>query len=137
MASDPVESFCLVAIGSNRDFVRVFLEILEGEKIGLRMKLEGQDWRLFPGGNLFKCLVDVRMVLEEGGFLLCCQGARPDVFPSGMQQQMDLGRFAYILSVGKERGRGVVDIFAEAEAREVVSVEEQRLAVYKFFGLPS
>ncbi|WP_326568935.1 hypothetical protein VSH64_45520 [Amycolatopsis rhabdoformis] len=115
--------------------VPVSLEILDGEGAGLRMKFSGRDWQSFTGSNLFKCLLCARTALEKEDLLLCCQGARPDVFPSGMQQQMEHGRFAAVLSRSGEE-EGAVDIFAAAEPSQVTSVEAQRVAVYQFFNLP-
>jgi len=51
-----------------------------------------------------------------------------------MQRQMDLGRRATILS-RESTERGEVDIFAPVEPCEVVSVEDQKIAVLKFFKL--
>jgi hypothetical protein len=38
--------------------------------------------------DLFTALIMLREQLEDTGRLLCCQGARPDVYPSGMSAQM-------------------------------------------------
>ncbi|MFD5883213.1 hypothetical protein [Streptomyces yangpuensis] len=99
------------------------------------MKFSDGDWKSFTESNLFKCLLSARTDLEKEDLLLCCQGARPDVFPSGMQQQMDNGRFAAVLSRSAEE-KEIVDIFAAAEPSQVTSVEGQRVAVYQFFNLP-
>ncbi|MFX4294924.1 hypothetical protein [Streptomyces bohaiensis] len=110
-------------------------EILDGEGAGLRMKFLSGHWKSFAGSNLFKCLLSARIDLEKEGLLLCCQGARADVFPSGMQQQVDNGRFAAVLSRSAKE-REIVDIFAAAKPSQVTSVEGQRVAVYRFFNLP-
>lgn len=100
------------------------------------MRFTGGEWQHFSEPNLFKCLMSLRTYLEKQELLLCCQGARPDVFPSGMQQQMEGGRFTTILSRLSD-GKEVVDIFAAAEPSQVASVEGQRIAVYRFFNLPT
>ncbi|WP_405934809.1 hypothetical protein OG495_23780 [Streptomyces longwoodensis] len=130
-----MESVELIAVGPRSSTVPVSFEITDGEEAGLRMKFSGRDWQSFTASNLFKCLLSARAELEAEQLLLCCQGARPDVFPSGMQQQMENGRYAAVLSgsVGEEE---VVDIFASAEPSQVTSVEAQRVAVYHFFNLP-
>ncbi|MFF8592283.1 hypothetical protein ACF061_12680 [Streptomyces sp. NPDC015220] len=130
-----MESVELLAAGPGSSVVPVSFEILDEDGAGLRMKFSGRDWRSFSESNLFKCLLSARTDLEKEGLLLCCQGARPDVFPSGMQQQMDNGRFAAVLSRSAEK-RETVDIFGAAEPSQVTSVEGQRVAVYQFFNLP-
>ncbi|MFI9212343.1 hypothetical protein ACIGW7_30005 [Streptomyces sp. NPDC053253] len=130
-----MEAVELLAVGRGSSVVPVSFEILDRGGAGLRMRFLGRDWQSFSGSNLFKCLLDARTDLEAEGLLLCCQGARPDVFPSGMQQQMDNGRFAAVLSRSAEEEE-IVDIFAAAEPSQVDSVEGQRVAVYQFFNLP-
>ncbi|MFF8996611.1 hypothetical protein ACF1GW_03195 [Streptomyces achromogenes] len=130
-----MDSVELLAVGPESSAVPVSFEIDDREGAALRMKAPGGDWRSFSGSNLFTCLLIARTDLEKEGLLLCCQGARPDVFPSGMQQQMDNGRFATVLS--RLAGEGeAVDIFDAADPSQVTSVEGQRVAVYRFFGLP-
>ncbi|MFJ8693109.1 hypothetical protein [Streptomyces roseolilacinus] len=130
-----MESLELLAVGRGSSIVPVSFEILDSEGVSLRMKFSGRDWQSFTESNLFKCLLSARTDLEKEDLLLCCQGARPDVFPSGMQQQMDNGRFAAVLSRSAEE-KEIVDIFAAAEPSQVTSVEAQRVAVYQFFNLP-
>jgi hypothetical protein len=88
----------------------------------------------FSGSDLFECLINARLTLESHDLLLCCQGARADVFPSGMQRQMDLGRVARVLTRDVDLRREV-DIFAPAAPDEAVSVEQQKAFVYRFFNL--
>lgn len=53
-----------------------------------------------------------------------------------MMQQMNLGRFAYHLKSGVPLSEDdIVDIFAPAGSSEVASVEDQRIAVLKFFKI--
>ncbi|TDC61606.1 hypothetical protein E1258_11050 [Micromonospora sp. KC207] len=88
------------------------------------------------GEDLLVCLVNVRQQLEADGLNLCCQGARPDVWPSGQLRQFTNGRFGYILaspSIG--RAPETVDLFAPADVGEIGTVEEQRAAVFRFHGL--
>lgn len=87
------------------------------------------------GVDLFECLKDLRKALEADGLFLCCQGARPLVFPSGMSRQMSNGRLAYPLRRNPPLSDAdLVDIFLPAEPAEVVSVDEQAAAVREFFG---
>lgn len=86
------------------------------------------------GDDLFHCLHGLRQALEADGLLLCCQGARPDVFPSGMDRQMGEARHAHVLGLeaGQEES---VDIFAPADVGLVGTIEEQRIFVRRAFGL--
>ncbi|MGO1056612.1 hypothetical protein [Crossiella sp. CA198] len=130
-----MESIQLLAVDSESIEIPVSLEVVDRGEIALRLKVSNKEWRSFPGADLFKCLLDARVELEKEGMLLCCQGARPDVFPSGMQQQMELGRYAAVLG-GSEEEVEIVDIFAAADSSQVASVESQRAFVYRFFNLP-
>lgn len=75
--------------------------------------------------DLFECLRAVRCALDEEGALLCCEGARRDVFPSGMARQMGGGRKAYRIATD----RVLVDIFAPTDCNEVCTVDEQAESV--------
>jgi hypothetical protein len=78
------------------------------------------------GPDLFGCLMEVRRHLEADGLLICCQGARRDVHPSGMARQMVSGRMAYRLPLDGQPGSDdLVDIFAPAMCDEVVTVADQ------------
>ncbi|MFQ6225770.1 hypothetical protein [Nocardia sp. NPDC002869] len=108
-----------------------------GELSVTRVELVGQGVFGSVDDDYLSRLLAVREYLEERGQLLCCQGARPDVWPSGMLRQFDNGRRAYVLG-HDQRGDELetVDIFAPAPAEMVVSVAEQGKAVFAFYGLP-
>ena len=81
---------------------------------------------LADDGDYFECLVTVRRVLEQEGALVCCQGARPDVWPSGMARDMGAGLKAYVLVNGKVPTLDdLVDVFEPAEPTAVGTVAEQ------------
>lgn len=84
---EPIE---LRAISPGKSFTPVSIQVLDVDGGGLRMRFTGGEWQHFSEPNLFKCLMSLRTYLEKQELLLCCQGARPDVFPSGMQQQMEV-----------------------------------------------
>jgi hypothetical protein len=85
--------------------------------------------------DLFAALEAIRLQLEPSGLRVCCQGARPDVFPSGMARQMAGGRRAYRLRPGQRpSGDDLVDIFDPAECGEVVTVHEQQANVQLLRG---
>jgi hypothetical protein len=91
------------------------------------------DLRLDKGRTLaateadyFDCLVTVRRVLEQEGGLILCQGARRDVWPSGMARSMGAGLKAYALVNGRTPStQHLVAIFDPAEPLTVGTVAEQ------------
>ena len=95
-----------------------------------------RDYGAFTGGDLVDCLVDLRLRLEGHGLLLCCQGARVNVWPSGQLRQFADGRQGYVLT---RRAPGqvheIVDLLDPAPPAQVVSVEDQRRFVYEFHAL--
>ncbi|OWY63196.1 hypothetical protein B7486_54405 [cyanobacterium TDX16] len=79
------------------------------------------------GSDLCEALLDARRQLETRSLLLCCCGARKDVWPSGMSGQMTGGRSAYVHTPGRRPGfDDMVDIFAAARCTEVTDVASQR-----------
>lgn len=87
------------------------------------------------GPDLWNTLVVLRETLEANGIMLCCKGARADVWPSGMSGQMGDGRSAYQFTPGKRLSHDdLVDILGPTPCSEVVTVEEQvraRIARHK------
>lgn len=87
------------------------------------------------GADHFDCLAQLRRQLEREGRLLCCQGARPNVHPSGQLRQFTDGRLAYVLpSDAQNEESETVDIFAPALPGEVVSLEDQRISVVSYWN---
>jgi hypothetical protein len=95
-----------------------------------------RDYGTFTGADLVDCLGDLRLRLEADGLLLCCQGARVNVWPSGQLRQFADGRQGYVLT---RRARGqvheIVDLLDPAPPAQAVSVEDQRMFVYEFHAL--
>lgn len=86
------------------------------------------------GGDVRNCFFDLRRQLEAHGILLCCMGARPDVWASGMLSQFTDGRMAYLHKEGVRPSRAdEVDIFAPADAADVVTMEQHGIAVRAMF----
>ncbi|MFJ6773494.1 hypothetical protein ACIQOV_21495 [Kitasatospora sp. NPDC091257] len=84
------------------------------------------------GTDYLDCLAQARRQLERDGRLLCCQGARPDVHPSGQLRQFSNGRHAYVRFPDLQgEPPEIVDIFAPAEPGDVVGLEDQRAAVIR------
>jgi len=97
-----------------------------GDQCHLELTLD--DGRAFTasGGDYFACLVSIRRELEAEGIVVCCQGARKDVWPSGMARDMAVGLQAYVLTIGRAPLRHeVVAIFDPADPRLIGTVAEQ------------
>ncbi|MDT0439012.1 MULTISPECIES: hypothetical protein [Streptomyces] len=80
------------------------------------------------GYDLLDALDRVRRALEEAGWLLAINAARPDVAQSGMLRDSGSTR-AYRLTPGR-RGRreDLVDLFDDAPADAVTTLDAQRAA---------
>jgi hypothetical protein len=99
-----------------------------------RLRVTLDDGMAFESqqNDLFECLADVRRRLEPEGVFLCCEGARRDVFPSGMARQMGGGRKAYRHSASGDSPRPqLVDIFAPTDCSAVCTVDEQIASLRK------
>ncbi|MDP9265797.1 MAG: hypothetical protein M3O91_06745 [Chloroflexota bacterium] len=93
------------------------------------LKLSLDDGRAFTAesSDYFECLILVRRDLEAEGIVVCCQGARRDVWPSGMARDMGAGLKAYVLTIGRAPERGdLISIFGPADRELIGTVEEQR-----------
>lgn len=79
----------------------------------------------FTGENLFDTLCKFRIRLEQDGYLLLCNAARKDAYPSRMSAQM--GRAVYLLKLGAQAKReNLVGLFDPASLDQVCYVAEQR-----------
>lgn len=77
------------------------------------------------GGDCFDALIEARRHLESQGVLVCVEGARKDVWPSGMARSMGGGRKAYRMTLGKQALKSdLVDIFAEAQTPSSIADQE-------------
>jgi hypothetical protein len=100
----------------------------------LRLVLADGSVAEVVAADLFEALEKVRLQLEADGLMVCCQGARADVFPSGMARQMGGGRRAYRLRRDRPVGPAdLVDVLDPAQPGEVVTVAEQYAAVRSFY----
>jgi hypothetical protein len=107
---------------------------------GYRLELAASEIgvRVADASDVFECLSRLRSQLDGEGIRLCCNGARLDVWPSGMARDMGGGFRAYVLQMGR-RGSidDLVDIFDSAMLEEIATVEEQRLFAQKWLAGPS
>lgn len=77
------------------------------------------------GDDCFEALIEARRHLESQGILVCVEGARKDVWPSGMARSMGAGRKAYRMTMGKQALQSdLVDIFAEAPTPASIAEQE-------------
>lgn len=128
----------LVACGDATENVEVYLSVASEHPAALLVQVGRDEEREFPGVDLFDCLLSLREHLESRGLLLCCQGARRDVSPSGMTRQMSNGRLAYIIRPNaRVSDDDLVDIFEPADCRDAVSVAQQKAEIMKIFRHPS
>jgi len=69
----------------------------------------------------------LRLFIEGKGYLLLCNAARKDAYPSRMALEMGGGRKIYILRHGMQaRREDLIDIFGAASIDQVCTVAEQR-----------
>ncbi len=117
-----------------------FVEV-RGSAVRGELQIDGASpWRLrlecggvgysSEGLDLFESLTSLRLQLEADGLALCVEGARADVFPSGMSRQMTGGRKAYRIVRGRRSGPDdLVDVFDPTCCDCVVGVDEQLASV--------
>lgn len=120
--------------GNNGPGIDVELVVLSENPAVLQAKIGSNAVRDFSGVDLFECLLSVRAELESLGLLLCCQGARKNVSPSGMTRQMSNGRLAYLLPTkGPVSAEDLVDVFAPAACADVASIADQKAEISRIF----
>jgi len=94
-----------------------------------RLELDAPELgtRAAEASDVFECLCRIRVPLDHEGVRLCCNGARRDVWPSGMARDMGGGFRAYVLEIGRRASReDLVDIFDPAPIESIATVDEQR-----------
>jgi hypothetical protein len=132
-----METLHLVAASEGGRQEPLVLEVDDSGEPSIRLVRANRVPGVYSGSDLFECLKGVRLALEAEGLLICCQGSRPTVFPSGMGRQMSNGRLAYPLRrTPPLTDADLVDIFAPAQFAEVGTAEIQRQAVLDFFRSP-
>lgn len=95
------------------------------------LELNLHDGRVLQAdeADYFEALVTIRRELEAEGARVICQGARRDVWPSGMARDMGAGLKAYVLVPGQRPTRDdLVGIFEAADPSLIGTVAEQEVA---------
>lgn len=98
---------------------------------GYPVKLEARS-RLFgsltfTSDDLFGALVELRLRLEQNGYVLLCNAARKDAYPSRMGREMGGGRKVYLHKLGAHgRREDLVDALGAAAYDQVSTVDQQR-----------
>ena len=101
----------------------------------LELRLDDGRALVAEGDDYFDCLTAVRRTLESEGAILLCQGARRDVWPSGMARSMAAGLKAYVLVNRRPpTPDDLVDIFDPAEPGDVGTVTEQERVRDEWFA---
>jgi hypothetical protein len=128
------DHFELLACRNDGSDIGVSLDVQSEHPAVILAQLGDEKSQQYSGADLFECLLSLRGDLENRGLLLCCQGARRNVSPSGMTRQMSNGRLAYAIPVDRSvSDDDLVDIFAPAACGEVASIVEQREEIKKTF----
>lgn len=86
---------------------------------------DGREW-ITEQADIFECLLALRHEVEPLGIRLCCNGARRNAWASGMQRDMGMGRYVYLLSDVAGQRPPQVRTLDPAPAESVVPVQEQR-----------
>lgn len=81
---------------------------------------------IFKAHDYFACLTLVRDFFWKKNKKVICNGARYDVYPSGMLSQMSKGLKVYQLKIGTKSGlNDIVETFASAELEKIGSLSDQ------------
>jgi len=124
------------------EIIRLNVQRAGMEKISLRAELTagvsdacrlaiawpvGSKERHFDAPDFYECLRAFRRVIEPDGFRVLCQGARPNVCPSGMASDMGGAVKSYVLTLGQPAfTKDLVGTFDPVEdIASVGTVEEQ------------
>lgn len=128
------ERVCLQTVDADGGTQDVIIQISDPSAALIEL-LDDHIRTVIKGTDYLDCLIRVRRQLEREGRFLCCQGARPNVHPSGQLRQFTNGRQAYMLpSDAQNEAPATVDIFAPAVPGDVVSLEGQRISVVSYWN---
>ena len=98
----------------------------EDRGYALDLEIPNLGPRRTVGPDQFECLLRIRAEFEPLGFHFLVNGARRNVWPSGMAREMGGGKQAYVLVLGQPGRPELVDIFEPADESQIALVQEQR-----------
>jgi len=114
-------------INEKGDLRTCILKISEEEPWSIEIEDAKFEEKIFQGSDLFDCLMKCRIYLERKNYLILCNGARIDVYPSGMCRDMSGGRLAYIAKMGISPSKDdLVNIFEQTSQEYIGTVEQQK-----------
>ncbi|BDZ52828.1 hypothetical protein GCM10025867_50690 (plasmid) [Frondihabitans sucicola] len=109
------------------------------------VQLDGGDWAVhlsgpFPetagiGHDAFEALREARRLPEAEGWKLGINGARLDVWPSGMARDQGSGLRAYVFPGLPARPTELVDVFEACDPSLVGSVAQQLDSIHRLSGV--
>lgn len=103
------------------------IEFTRGVSVELIFRSRHFGMMSFSDDNLFSALSKLRLRLEEDDYLLLCNAARRDAYPSRMTLEMGGGRRIYLLRGGVQTSReDLVDVLGAATIDQVCTLAEQR-----------
>lgn len=98
----------------------------QGTPINIQVQTQSLGIMTFTDNDMFGALSKIRLQLETKGYLLLCNAARKDAYPSKMMREMGGGRKIYLLTLRTQaRREDLVDIFGPATPDQVGTVAEQ------------
>jgi hypothetical protein len=108
--------------------IEYFIERVNPDRWTLEFTSPIAEKLSFTEGDLFECLTKLRLELAQNGYKPLCNGARLNVYVSGMERDMGDGLSAHVITSESTldiKDVEFVDIFDYAEPDLIASVEEQ------------
>lgn len=118
----------VVAFEAHNETWSLNLETRKDQRPYLRLTCVAPDGRSWSGEaeDVFQCLMEVRRKVESVGARICCNGARLDAWSSGMQRDIAMGHWCYLVAgVPKGQHPPSVKTLDPTDPDEAVLVEEQ------------
>jgi hypothetical protein len=139
MHDQPVDSTTVTITANTSDDQRIICTVVFWTDYQARryvMELRSSELGVYQAqeSDLFECLRTIRRQLEPTGARLCCNGARVDVWASGMARDMGGGRKAYILQMGRREPSDLVSIFDPAPVETLGTVDEQETYAHRWMN---
>ncbi|MDQ2587962.1 hypothetical protein CKY47_29105 [Saccharothrix yanglingensis] len=119
--------------------MRAFLDGYDGPHPRYRIELVLRgDLFTATGPDMFEALLRLRRQLEPYGYAVAVQGARRDVWSSGMARDMGGGMKAYVMRPGKEATTSdLVQTLDDAPVELLDTIAEQEKRRDSWHGRPA